>query len=391
MNPSKRLLVVITTLAVGGAEAQAINLAVKLKELNWQVAIACLVDPMFDVTHLTRQGINVHSLNMRTGVPDIRAVFKLRTLIKGFQPDVVHCHMFHANFLGRITRLVCRMPVLICTAHNIRETSRRGGPTWHKELLYRATDRLADQTTIISRAAFERYVRVGAVPQGRLKVIPNGVDTEVFCRSEELRRSARNDLGIGPEFTWLAVGRLVKQKDYPTLFRALALLEPRNFVLLIAGSGPLERELHENCTKLGLDKTIRFCGSRENMLHLYNAADAFVMSSEFEGMSVALLEASSMGLPAVVTRVGGNPEIVMDDFTGYLVPPHNPAELAEAMKRMMLALPDQRDAMSRAMRQHCQKHFRLAGIIDQWIDLYSKCLAAVRFNRVARNEITASE
>jgi glycosyltransferase involved in cell wall biosynthesis len=389
LNSQRRVLIVITTIAFGGAEAQAASLAMELKARNWQVAIACLVNPKVDVTHLKRQGIAVHSLNMSSGVPDIRGVFGLRSLIRTFQPDVVHCHMFHANLLGRITRLFCRFPVLICTAHNIKETSRRGGPTWYKELLYRVTDRLADRTTIICQAAFDRYVRVGAAPRNRLQVIPNGVDTAVFSRSEELRRSTRNALGIGPEFVWLAVGRLVKQKDYPTLFRALALLDPRNFLVLIAGSGPLEGELRNQCAEHGLGGNVRFCGSRKNILDLYNAADAFVMSSEFEGLSVALLEAASMELPAVVTRVGGNPEIVIDNLTGYLVPPRAPAQLAAALRRLMLASRGQREAMSRAARQYCHQHYRLEAIVDQWIELYGKYLSAPKFGLLARSDITA--
>jgi glycosyltransferase involved in cell wall biosynthesis len=375
MNPSKRILIVITTLAVGGAEAQAVSLAIELKSRNFEVAIVCLVDPKCDMVQLKRQGIEVHSLGMRTGVPDIRAVFGLRSLIRSFGPDIVHCHMFHANMLGRVTRLFCRIPVLICTAHNIKEASRKGGPTWHKELLYRLTDFLADRTTIISKAAYERYVRVGAVPQGKLQMIPNGVDTEFFSRSDEQRRKARHKLGIGREFTWLAVGRLVKQKDYPTLLSALALLEPKDFSVLIAGSGPLEQELLRECTERGLSRNVRFCGLRGDIVDLYQAADAFVMSSEFEGMSVALLEAASVGLPAVVTSVGGNPEIVIDNFTGYLVPPRNPEHLAGALKRLMLALPEQREMMSRAARQHCHQHYRLPVIMNQWVDLYTKCFA----------------
>ena len=389
MNSQRRLLIVITTLGEGGAEAQAASLAIELKARGWQVAIACLVNPKTDITHLEKQGVAVHSLNMSAGVPDIRAVFTLRSLIRRFQPDVVHCHMFHANLLGRITRLFCKIAVLICTAHNVKETSRRGGPTWHKELLYRVTDHLADQTTIICQAAFDRYVQVGAAPRNRLQVIPNGVDTAVFSRSEDLRSRTRKKLGVGSEFSWLAVGRLVKQKDYPTLFGALALLEPKNFLVFIAGSGFLEAELRKECAERGLSGNVRFCGSRENIRDLYNAADAFVMSSEFEGLSVALLEAASMELPAVVTRVGGNPEIVVDNVTGYLVPPRAPAELSEAMKRLTLASPEQRREMSRAARQYCQQHYRLETITDQWIELYEKYLRTRKCGLMARNDVTA--
>jgi len=142
---------------------------------------------------------------MKSGVPDFRAVFRLRSLIRSFRPDVVHCHMFHANILGRITRLFCRMPALICTAHSIKETSILGGPTWHKELLYRATDSLADQTTIICNAGFDRYVRVGAVPRKKLRMnsesIPSALRVLRRRSSEREKTLVSTPFGIDCDHT----------------------------------------------------------------------------------------------------------------------------------------------------------------------------------------------
>ena len=366
-----RILIVITTLTFGGAETQVVRLATELKLRGWKVRVVCLVKPNAYTSQLEQQDIEVHSLGMKRGVPDFRAVFRLSSQIRDFEPDIVHCHMFHANLLGRVTRLFCRMPALVCTAHNLKETSEQDGPTWHKELLYRITDPLADKTTIICDAAFERYIRVGAVPRRKLQMIPNGVDTDLFSRSEERRKNARNALGIGSQFVWLAVGRLVKQKDYPTLFRALELLGHTKHILLIAGNGPLEPELREECRKRDLEGRVRFCGAREDILDLYSAADAFVMSSEFEGLSAALLEAASTGLPAVVTDVGGNAEVVIDDITGYVVPPGAPAQLARTMQRLMDASPELLQTMGDDAREHCQAQYRIAEIMNKWLDLYA--------------------
>ncbi len=249
-----RVLLVVTTLAFGGAETQVARLATELKSQGWTVAIACLVAPTAFTAALTEKGIEVHSLDMRRGVPDPRALLRFRSLVRRFRPDIVHSHMVHANLFARIARLFCRFPALICTAHNLRETSEKGGSTWHKELLYRATDFLADTTTIICRAAFRRYVRVGAVPAKKLQVIPNGVDTEVFSPSMESRAAARNSLHLNPRFVWLSVGRLVKQKDFPTLLRAFQQLDQADSILLIVGSGPLEAELRNECDRLGLTR-----------------------------------------------------------------------------------------------------------------------------------------
>jgi glycosyltransferase involved in cell wall biosynthesis len=401
-NRRNRVLILITSLGVGGAEKQVVRLAAELKARDWEVCVVSLVKPespstpgansLACVHQLEQEHIEVHSLDMKRGVPDFRAVLRLRSLIRSFRPDVVHCHMFHANILGRITRLFCRMPALICSAHSVKETSTFGGPTtWHKELLYRVTDGLADQTTIICNAGFERYVQVGAVPRKKLRMIPNGVDTDVFSRSEELRRSSRSALRIGSEFVWLAVGRLVQQKDYPTLFRALELLARKQFVVLIAGAGYLETELREECTKRDLSAHVRFCGERNDILDLYNAADAFVMSSACEGLPVALLEAASVGLPAVVTNVGGNPDIVTDGVTGYVVPSGAPTQLAAAMQKLMEATPERLKEMSRAARQHCHEYYRIAAVMDKWLNLYDDYLPVAQITRVARSAVISGE
>ena len=151
-----RILILITTLTFGGAETQVVRLATELKMRGWTVCVVCMVQPTAYTSQLEAEHIPVHSLDMKRGIADLRAIFRLTSLIRNFRPDVVHCHMYHANLLGRVTRLFCKIPALVCTAHNFRETSEQDGPTWHKELLYRITDPLADKTTIICNAAFER-------------------------------------------------------------------------------------------------------------------------------------------------------------------------------------------------------------------------------------------
>jgi glycosyltransferase involved in cell wall biosynthesis len=367
---------VITTLTFGGAETQVVRLAIELRSRGWVVAIACLVEPTAFVDQLNEAGINVHSLDMSRGVPDPRAILKLRRLICMFKPDIVHSHMVHANLLARITHLVTPIKVLISTAHNTRETSERGGPTWHKELLYRLTDCLADKTTIICSAARDRYVRIGAVPPHKLAMIPNGVDTSRFVASKDSRDAARKSLGVTSEFVWLSVGRLVKQKDYSLLIRAIHLLPKDGWILLIAGRGPLLPELTAECRRLRVEERIRFLGAREDIRDLYSAADAFVMSSGLEGLSAALLEASSVGLPSVVTNVGGNAEIVLNGSTGYVVESGNPNQLACAMRSMMDASPQQRLTFGRAARQHCLANYDFKAVVEKWLALYQSFFPA---------------
>lgn len=369
-----RILMLITTLTFGGAETQVVRLAVELKRRGWQVKVVCMVDPSAYVGQLADEQIEVESLHMPRGVADPRGLWRFRTIVRSFRPDIVHCHMVHANLLGRVARLFCPVPALICTAHNLQERSEKNGATWHKELLYRVTDFLADRTTIICRAAFDRYVRVGAVPRRKLELIPNGIDMQRFSPSPEAREATRESMGLDGRFVWLAVGRLVEQKNYAGLFEALSMLPGDDWIVLIAGSGPLAEPLQNVCRRLSLADRVRFLGAGEDIWRLYNAADALVMSSHYEGLSIALLEAASMGLPGVVTDVGGNSEVVIDGVTGWVVEPGSPQQLAAAMQRLQSAPADARRSFGDAARAHCQQTFRFESVTERWMELYSRYL-----------------
>src|SRR5205823_9120469 len=115
----------------------------------------------------------------------------------------------------------------------------------------------------------------------------------------ETRDRVRKELNLGDSFVWLAIGRLVEQKDYPNLLSALGQLPEGNWRVLIAGNGPLEATLKTRVVELALTDRVQFIGTRSDMEQLFNACDAYVMSSRFEGLSMALLEASAAGLAAV--------------------------------------------------------------------------------------------
>jgi glycosyltransferase involved in cell wall biosynthesis len=371
----RSILLLITTLTYGGAETQMVRLATELKSAGWNVMVACMLAPTAYTSILEQADIPVFSLDMPRGVPDPRGIFRLARLIRQLKPDVLHAHMVHANLLGRITRLMVRVPVVISTVHNLRETSEKGGPTWYKERLYRITDFLADRTTIIAQSAFERYVQVGAVPRSKLEMIPNGVDTHRFKPSLPLREKTRAELGLGSDFVWLAVGRLVEQKDYPNLLRAVQMLPSTNWQLLIVGDGGLREPLCALSEELGVRDQVRFIPPREDVLALYAAADAFVMSSAFEGMSAALQEAIAMALPCVVTDVGANRDLVCDGVTGYLVPPADSSRLGEAMRSLMAAPVSCREQFGRNARHFAVSNYEFKTVAQKWFDLYDRCLA----------------
>ncbi len=126
--------------------------------------------------------------------------------------------------------------------------------------------------------------------------------------------------------------------------------------------------------ELDLEDKVRFLGVRRDVPDLMNAADAYVMSSAWEGMPMVLLEAEACGLPVVATDVGGNSEVILNNKSGYIVPPGDSEALAAAIVKMMALSEAERRAMGRAGRAHIEANYSLERVVDQWEELYRELL-----------------
>lgn len=314
---------------------------------------------------LVKSGIEVESLHMRRGVPNPGAILKLAVILRKWNPHVLHCHMVHANLLGRIVRIFTSVPVVISTAHNIDE-----GGRW-REVAYRLTDFLADATTNVSQAAVDRYLEVGVAPRNKIRFIPNGINTDEFKPDDQARNLLRDELGVEDAFLWLAVGRFEEAKDYPNMFRAFSKLkESRNAKLFIVGQGELEGDFKQQVKELHIENRVHFLGLRQDIPKIMNIADGYVMSSAWEGLPMVLLEAASTSIPIVATDVGGNREILINDVSGFIVPPNDSDQLASSLLRLMVMAENERVDMGKAGRDYVEKHFGLENVVDMWERLY---------------------
>lgn len=367
-----RILFLSTSMGMGGADSQLLCAAQELRTRGHEVLIVSLtpLGPMgLDARGV---GLSTESLEMRRGFPDPRGLWRLARLVRAWRPDVVHSHMVHANLMARALRLIAPVPALVSTIHNIDEGGRL------RMAAYRLTNALVDHMTIVSQAAFDRFVTDGIVPKEILRVVPNGVDTDRFRNlSPGVRESLRRSLGLDREFVWLAVGRFEVAKDYPNMLRAFATVreqEPRA-VLLLVGRGSLQAETEALARELGLGGGVRFLGVRSDVPEVMSAADGYVMSSAWEGMPMVLLEAAAAGLPIVATQVGGNHEVVRHEESGFLVPPCDHEALALAMLRLSRLPEPARRAMGDRGRERIRAHYDLGRVAERWEDLYREVLA----------------
>jgi glycosyltransferase involved in cell wall biosynthesis len=365
-----RIAFLITSLGIGGAERQVIALAERMAARGHAVLIVVLLprthdqwSTSVDVLHLDLQKADFFG-TIRAA---IAAVMRAAKILRSFRPDILHCHNFHGNLLGRALKPLVPGMCVISTIHNVYEGGRM------RMSAYRLTDPWSDRTIAVCAAAAHRMIEIGAVPPRKCSVIANGIDAAQFTPDPERRQRMRGQMGVKDQFVWMAAGRVTPAKDYENLLRAFANLhsaEP-NAQLWIAGegSGDYAQRMQSLTRELGLQTSVRWLGLQRDIAALLDAADGFVLASAWEGMPLALGEAMVMQKPTVATGVGGVREMMGE--CGTVVPASDCAALSFAMLNTTRATTADREHMGTAARQRILERFSMDGQADLWEAAYS--------------------
>jgi glycosyltransferase involved in cell wall biosynthesis len=222
-------------------------------------------------------------------------------------------------------------------------------------------------------------VEAGAVSAARIRVVANGIDTQMYRPDTALRQHGRTALGLPDDVRLLInVGRLVPEKAQATLIDAFAQLNTGiDARLLVVGEGPERDALERRIRHHGLEERVILAGARRDIPTLLNAADLFILSSDVEGMPLALAEALACGLPAVATDAAGVAELLND--CGEIVPRGNASALAEAI-RHALTHPQTDTAAQAVRRQRILSHFSLEAVAHQWLACYAQFIRPARMS-----------
>lgn len=334
-----RVLQLVQTLQRRGVERIVCAIALRLHGHGYRIDVCCQTakGPLEDA--LRERGIRVYCLNQE-GPRDLAAAWRLLSLLRGGQYDILHTHCpSAAGFQFPVARMA-RVPKVVCTLH---ATPGLPGPpgvrakTHLRRRLASLMSRRIDWMYGCSAAVLRTEQMDGWHGAGS-SVIYNGIDLDRL-RPRAGMAAAKAAWGIGAETPVIgSVGSLSPEKGHVHLIRALPLIRARvpGACLLLVGTGPGAAQLAGLARACGCAGAVRFLGERENVQECIHAMDVFVLPSLAEGFGLALVEAMACGVPTVSSSVGGVPEIVSDGVSGLLVPPGDHQALAAAAVRILM-------------------------------------------------------
>lgn len=346
-----KLTFVTSTLHAGGAERVISLLANSFCQKGYEVEIVCINKHL--VFYPIDEKVKVWFAEDEVKSPSIlKKLLWLRNHIKNDRPNVVIAFMLEVYCVTLASLIGVSVPVISSERIDPHFFGRaKGLLRW---LLLRRTTHLVVQTVRIK----DFY---SAKLQSRTTIIPNPVTDKVFSLAPILKQKRI-----------IAVGRLAYQKNYPMMFRAFAKVHHDfpDWQLVVYGNGPQKEEIRGVIERLGMEGHIILAGKSDHVVEEMNKSSLFVMSSDYEGMSNALLEAVCVGLPVISTDVSGAKDLITEGVNGYIVPVGNERALTLALSSM-LSSPEKMDEMGRQSKALAPR-FREEQIVGQWEDLIKK-------------------
>jgi glycosyltransferase involved in cell wall biosynthesis len=387
-----RVLLAITGLAAGGATNVVLDLASHLsRHPDFALHLATGPSPAgrTDLTNLAYDlGINtriVSSLvNQVKPLTNLRAVADLRRIIVQGAYDVVHTHSSVAGVVGRLAARAANCPVVV---HHIHGWPIHQEMSTQARLFYLLMERFCARYTTrfiaVSRQDIRKGLAYGIGSAEKFTLIYNGIDLQKFRQPVD-ENAVRAELGVEPHGKLVGmIGRLDQQKNPLDFIRTAALVvqDYADVQFLLVGDGPLRPACERLIEELQLQPKIRLLGYRNDVARILPILTLTALSSLWEGLPIAFLEAMSAGKPIVANQVDGASDVVIDGETGFLVPPHQPAQMAAHILALL-----QNDPFCHQLGQVAQQrstYFSVQRMVGQVGLLYKELHAAAQEYAVA--------
>lgn len=361
-----RILQVVPSLANMGMETVVYQLVKRLDPNRYHVMTCCLSALGGHGQAMVTLGYPIHVLGPLRGI-SFTHILGLVRLIRTTRPHLIHAHNPTAWFYATAASLIARRGKVMVTRHGMDTPLR-----WRDRVIHHILAHLTDRVVIVSSSMIDSFITSEHIPRSKLVTIPNGVDTSQFNTNGPHRSTLRAELGIDETDCVVgSIGRLAAVKNQLLLLKAVKNVlrtSPRVKVILV-GEGPCRTELAQYCHDQNLADRVLFLGNRTDIPQLLSAVDIFVLSSQYEGTSLSLLEAMASGKPIVATDVGGNSALLQHGRTGLLVPADDPDAMAAALMTLITDRQASHEMGQRA-RAYVRAHFDLHLMMEQYDQLY---------------------
>ena len=346
-----------------GGPQQVLYLVAGLEDAGHDCTLVCPPGSAIDSAARTA-GRSVRNL-FCAGDLDLPFAYRLTQYLKAQRPDILHCHSRRgADVLGGLAASFADVPAVVSRRVDNTELSVLAS------LRYRPFAKIVAISEAIAAVLGEQ-----GIDTARIEVIRSAVDTQAFAVPVD-RGRFRAEFGLPDDaIVVAAAGQLIPRKGHRFLLDALEGIGAKHarVSVLVFGDGPLEAELRDQATALGLDGSVQFPGFRDDLDAWIGGVDVFVHPALAEGLGVATLKAAAAGVPVVAFDAGGLGEAVLDGETGRLVPPEDVGALRKAVFGLV-ADPDTRRRLGAAGRERMQKEFSIATMVAKHIELYESVL-----------------
>jgi len=327
-----KILHVISSSGFYGAENVVLNLLKMLKNNQDDPYLICLKshrkkDP--EVYFRAKENdISAKVVGCKSRF-DFSVFGKIKKIVQDEGVDLIHAHGYKANTYSLIAAKISKKPIISSLHGWVGNAKMVKLYEWTEKLVVRFSDFIICASPII-----EDKLKIMNISSKKIKYIPNCIDTDYFY-SQKNKAELRNELSLDGFFTVGTVGRLSEEKGHIYLMKALKELNLKRcrMKLLIVGDGPLKDKLFNEAKELGIEEHVIFLGVRKDMSAVYDLMDVFVLPSVSEGLPLVLLEAMSMKIPVVATRVGAIDQVISEG-EGVLVDPCSVAALTGAVESL---------------------------------------------------------
>ena len=367
INKKIKVLEVINSLKIGGAELLLRNFVIEAKKNNQYTVDVCTLYATNDaknIEEIKKKNVRIWTLDLKNKY-NIFSVIKIRNIIQREKYDIIHVHLFPASAIVALSSLFLKKSIVyLFTIHS----------TFNRR-------RSIKIFKIIDGLIYHRYVKIICISKQvqnslikwvpkikeKIEIIPNGIPMN----------SKSNDNPLMKKYDVLFVGRLVQQKGIIFLLEAVSILQKKYKKIIrvaVVGDGPLKKELIKVCEELKIKDSVEFLGFQRDVDQIMRSSRILVLPSRWEGFGLVLLEAMKNKLPIIATNVGGIPEIITDGHEGILVPKENPKILANSINRLLENSKLRNQFIQNAYKK-VQNHYSIEKYTHNMFNLYSKMMS----------------